>query len=176
MYTTSSSPVRHQITTSSKLVQQRDWLFQVSTWWPVVLWLGVIALESTSIFGSVNTSGPLRRIYTLIFGHVSNNHWEVIHHLIRKAGHFLGYGMIGVSWLRAWRRSKPQMRTFQGFLLALFCTALIAGGDELHQSFLPNRTGLFDDVLLDCSGAISLQVLVILCNCIFAVKRVRLEA
>jgi len=176
MYTTSSSPVRHQITTSNKLVQQRDWLFQVSTWWPVVLWLGVIALESTPLFGSVNTSGPLRNIYALLFGPASDQQWEVIHHLIRKSGHFLGYGMIGVSWLRTWRRNKPQMHFVLASLLALFCTALIAGGDELHQSFLPNREGLFSDVLLDCSGSIVLQGIVIFYCLVFSPKRLRQAA
>jgi len=44
--------------------------------------------------------------------------------------------------------------------LALLGTALIASSDEFHQSFLPNRTASPWDVLIDCSGAITMQVLV----------------
>jgi len=35
---------------------------------------------------------------------------------------------------------------------------MVASFDEWHQSFLPNRTGTPVDVLLDCSGAIVLQL------------------
>jgi VanZ family protein len=45
-------------------------------------------------------------------------------------------------------------------LLALLGTALIASADEYHQSFLSNRTSSPWDVLIDCSGAIVLQLLV----------------
>jgi VanZ family protein len=45
-------------------------------------------------------------------------------------------------------------------MLALLGTALVATADEYHQSFLPNRTSSPWDVLLDCTGAITLQLLV----------------
>jgi VanZ family protein len=37
--------------------------------------------------------------------------------------------------------------------LAVLGTAVIAGCDEFHQHFLPNRGGSPWDVLLDCCGA-----------------------
>jgi VanZ family protein len=50
-----------------------------------------------------------------------------------------------------------------GFLLdatlALLGTALVASADEFHQSFLPNRTGVPSDVLLDCCGAVALLLI-----------------
>jgi VanZ family protein len=42
--------------------------------------------------------------------------------------------------------------------LALLGTAAVASCDEWHQSYLPNRTGTPWDVLLDCCGAITLQL------------------
>jgi VanZ family protein len=110
--------------------------------------------------GSNHTSGPLRWLYQAIFGHVSNAHWAIIHHGIRKAGHFLGYGMVGLTWLRAWWMTLRHSHFLPDALLALAGTALIACGDEWHQNFLPNRTGSPWDVLLDCCGAITLQLLV----------------
>lgn len=135
----------------------RDWL---RIWLPVVLWIGVIALESTALFGADKTSGPLRWLYQSVFGPVSNGQWDVIHHYIRKTGHFLGYGMIGLAWLRAWWMTLPRSPFIVNAILAVFGTGLVASADELHQSFLPNRTGLPSDVLLDCCGAIVLQLAV----------------
>ncbi len=120
----------------------------------------VIAVESTAYFGSDHTSGPLRWVWEHIFGPVSNERWELFHHLIRKSGHFVGYGTIGLLWLRAWWLSLPRASFLLDATLALLGTALVASADEFHQSFLPNRTGVPSDVLLDCSGAIVLQMLV----------------
>jgi VanZ family protein len=55
--------------------------------------------------------------------------------------------------------------------LALLGTAMVASGDEFHQSFLPNRTGVPSDVLLDCCGAIVLQLIVYLVLRIGSPKR-----
>ena len=47
-----------------------------------------------------------------------------------------------------WRRYGLQM--------AICCTAIVASLDELHQTYLPDRTGVMQDVLLDTCGAIVL--------------------
>lgn len=119
----------------------------------------LIGLESTTDFGTDHTSRPLRWIYEHLFGVVSDQHWGLLHHYIRKTGHFVGYGTIGLTWLRAWWMSFPQWGFQRSSLMAVLGTALIAGADEFHQTFLPNRTGLFRDVVLDTGGAIVLQVL-----------------
>ena len=139
-------------------------------WAPVVIMLLVIARESTAAFGSENTSQIFRAVYEGISGHVSDAVWQGVHHRIRKTGHFLGYGTLGVSWLRAllytwmiamqhrpaavWRRWSVQM--------AICCTALVAAIDEVHQSYIPDRTGLVTDVLLDTSGALIFCALIAL--------------
>jgi VanZ family protein len=137
----------------------RDCKFWVSAWLPVVIGACIIALESTELFGANHTNGPLRRIWEALFGPVSNAQWPQIHHLIRKCGHFFGYGFIGVAWLRAWWMTLPDSHFLEDAFLALIGTSLIASLDELHQSYLPNRTGSPWDVLLDCAGAISLQLI-----------------
>ena len=135
----------------------RYWL---SAWIPVVLGIAVIALESTEFMGADHTSGPLRWLFQAIFGPISSARWEIAHGLIRKSGHFLGYGAIGLAWLRAWWMTLPHSRFLQDAVLALLGTALMASADEYHQNFLPNRTGSPWDVLLDCCGAIVLQLAV----------------
>jgi VanZ family protein len=134
--------------------------FWFSTWWPVALGICVILTESTEMLGADHTSGPLRRLFEAIFGHVANARWELFHHYIRKTGHFTGYGAIGLAWLRAWWMTLPGSRFLQDSSLALLGTAAIASLDEWHQTFLPNRTGSPYDVLLDCCGALTLQLIV----------------
>ena len=124
--------------------------------------IALVALESQEWFGSNYTSHPLRTIFEAIFGHLSAATWETIHHLMRKAGHFLGYGLLGLAWLRAWWMTLLHSRFLPDALRALVGTALVACADEWHQSFLPNRTASPNDVLLDCCGAIASYLIVYL--------------
>jgi VanZ family protein len=135
--------------------------FLISTWLPVVVMLLVIVRESTSSFGGDHTGRILRPIWEALFGAVTNKQWDQIHHVLRKTGHFVGYGLQGLTWLRAWLRTwRPYFswaawkeRWRWALQMALFTTMLVASLDEVHQSFLPNRTGMVSDVLLDTAGA-----------------------
>jgi VanZ family protein len=128
-------------------------LFWISAWLPVVVGIAIITVESTPAFGSDRTSHPLRWLVQLFFGRLSDATWDLLHHLLRKTGHFLGYGTLGLVWLRAWLMTLPGAQFMSQAGLALLGTALVASWDEWHQSFLPNRTGTPYDVLLDCCGA-----------------------
>jgi VanZ family protein len=145
------------------MANRRSTLFWIGAWLPVFLGICVIAVESSASFGADYTSGPLRWIWEHLFGQVSDERWQLFHHLIRKTGHFVGYGTMGVLWLRAWWLSLPRAGFLLNAALALLGTALVASTDEFHQSFLPNRTGVPSDVLLDCSGAVVLLLVAYLC-------------
>jgi VanZ family protein len=151
--------------------RRRGLAYWVSAWLPVVIGICVILTESTEMFGSDRTSGPLRWLFESIFSPVADPRWDLLHHLIRKSGHFLGYGFIGLAWLRAWWMTLPRSRFIHDAFLALLGTALVASADEWHQTFLPNRTGSPWDVLLDCCGAITLQVIVYVFMRTFKPKR-----
>ncbi len=112
----------------------------ISAWLPVLLCLAVIAVESSEFLGAEHTSGPLRWLYEAIFGTVTDGRWDTVHHYIRKSGHFLGYGTIGLMWLRAWWMSLPRSSFIVDAALAMAGTAMVASADEFHQSLLPNRT------------------------------------
>ena len=146
-------------------------IYWIYVWSPVALGISIIVLESTEWFGADHTSSPLRKILEAVFGHISNAQWEILHHYIRKSGHFLGYGFIGLAWLRAWWFTLPHSRFLPDAILALLGTALVASCDEWHQTYLPNRTGTPWDVLLDCTGAIVLQLIVYIFMRIFKPKR-----
>jgi VanZ family protein len=145
--------------------------FWVHAWWPVVVGILIVAAESTRFFGSDHTTGPLRAIWQALFGPVSDARWEYIHHLIRKSGHFIGYGSIGIAWLRAFWMTLPRSRFSSDAALALLGTAAIAICDEWDQAYLPNRTSSPWDVLLDCCGAVTMLLIVYLCARLFRPRR-----
>jgi len=136
------------------------WRWWASVWLPVVIAILVIVIESTGTFSSQNTSSWLRPIYERVFGSISDSRWELLHHYLRKTGHFVGYGTVGFTFLRAWLHTRAR-RAIGSLLawrvectvLAILSTAVIASCDEFHQHFLPGRTGTPVDVLLDTSGA-----------------------
>jgi len=132
----------------------RNFIFWLSAWGPVALAIGVIVLESTSWGGSDHTSGPLRWVYEHIFGPIGDARWEHIHHYTRKCGHFIGYGLLCLTWLRAFRVSLPQFPFIKYAEFAVLGTGIVAAADEFHQHFLPNRGSSPWDVLLDCCGAV----------------------
>jgi len=78
---------------------------------------------------------------------------------------------MGLVWLRAWWMTLPHSGFLLDATLALIGTSIVASTDEFHQSFLPNRTGLSSDVLLDCLGAFTVQLVLYLCIRVFRPKR-----
>jgi VanZ family protein len=124
-----------------------------------VLGIALIILESTAAFGANRTAGPIRWLLQLIFGPISDSRFDIIHHLIRKSGHFIGYGLIGLAWLRAWLMTLPHERFRNLVALSLLSNLLLATWDEWHQSFLPNRGSSPWDVLLDCCGTSAMYLL-----------------
>jgi VanZ family protein len=148
------------------------WRGKVRVWWPVVVALIVIAIESTNTFSSENTSGWIRPVVERIFGHINDRLWALIHHLMRKSGHFTGYGAVAVTQLRAWlltlgARDELTLRgwRWRATWMAIAATAFVASLDEWHQTFIPSRTGMFSDVVLDTVGGSVLCGLVwVLCR------------
>ncbi|HEU5350232.1 MAG TPA: VanZ family protein [Terracidiphilus sp.] len=148
--------------------KQHSWLY---AWLPVLLGTALIAVSSSSYFSAQDTSGPFRWVYEHIFGRVSNDHWGRIHFLLRKCCHFFGYAAFGLLWLRGWWLSLPRTRFLQDAALAVLGAGIVASGDEFHQHFLPSRTGSPWDVLLDCSGALTVQLIVYIYLRIFRPKQ-----
>ncbi|HEY4378984.1 MAG TPA: VanZ family protein [Acidobacteriaceae bacterium] len=143
------------------------WRWWLNVWAPVALAIGVICIESTGTFSAQNTSSWLRPIFERLFGAMQDATWDAVHHILRKTGHFLGYGTVGFTFLRAWlhtlsRHDPSALRSGRlgASVLAILSTALVASGDEFHQTFLAGRTGTPVDVLLDTTGACTMCLLV----------------
>jgi VanZ family protein len=130
-------------------------------WWPVAVWVGVIAFESTDYLSSANTGSVLYSLVTRIFGQVNLYDFLIWHYYLRKAGHVVGYGILCLLLLRGWRATLHISRSF-GLIAALLSwsgTALIASLDEWHQTFIPSRTGTIRDVILDSVAGLLFLVL-----------------
>ncbi len=128
-------------------------------WLPAIIWLGVIALESSNLGAAENTSRILYPLLHFLFK-LDPFHFGIWHHYIRKTGHFVGYALLSWFLFRAWRATFPSVRSWsmKWAQIAFWMTALVASLDEWHQSFLPSRTGRWQDVVLDSSAALTLQV------------------
>src|SRR5260370_12307739 len=79
---------------------ETNWHCWLSVWAPVAVAIAVICVESTATFSAQNTSSWLRPITERILGMMSDSGWESFHHLLRKTGHFMGYGPVGSTFLR----------------------------------------------------------------------------
>ncbi len=153
--------------------QEQKRVSWLSAWLPVILGTILIATSSSNLFSAQDTSGPFRWVYQTLFGPVSDLQWGHIHTHIRKMAHFFGYGTFGLLWLRAWWISLPRSRFLQDAALAVLGCGIVASADEFHQSFLAHRTGSPWDVLLDCSGAITLQIIVYIAMRVFRPKKLK---
>lgn len=140
------------------------------SWIPVLLWLGVLAVESSNALSSNNTSGWLYAIVSAFFGALSHAHFEPVHAALRKIGHFVGYAILGLLLFRAfihtYRWGRPRRASVQAewrfAAVAILGTSFVASLDEWHQSLLPSRTGTFHDVILDTCGAVLILLAVLL--------------
>ena len=137
----------------------------LKAWIAAILWLIVIAIESSSIGAAANTSRILYPILHFLFD-LDPFRFEYVHFFIRKGGHVFGYGLLSFLLFRAWRETLRQPGaatwTFRWANLAVLGTAFVASLDEWHQSFNPLRTGTPKDVLLDTCAGIAVQFLLFL--------------
>ncbi|HLW85512.1 MAG TPA: VanZ family protein [Candidatus Sulfotelmatobacter sp.] len=135
----------------------------LKAWITAILWLIVIALESTSLGAASNTSRILYPLLHFLLG-LDPFRFEHWHFFIRKGGHVFGYGMLSLLLFRAWRETLrlpgAANWTLRWANLAVLGTMLVASLDEYHQSFNPLRTGSVRDVILDTCAGLAVQILV----------------
>jgi VanZ family protein len=137
----------------------------LKAWIAATLWLIVIAIESSALLSAHNTSRILYPILHYLFG-LDWPRFHQWHFYIRKGGHVVGYAILSILLFRAWRATLPAMDdakwTARWATIAVLGTAIVASLDEWHQSFIPSRTGRWEDVALDTCAAIGAQLLIFL--------------
>lgn len=137
----------------------------LKAWIAAILWLILIAVESSALLSASNTSRFLYPLLNFLFG-MDWERFDIFHYYLRKGGHVVGYGILSVLLFRAWRATLPAMTnvkwTPRWATIAILGTALVASLDEWHQSLIPSRTGTIRDVVLDTCAGMGAQMLIFL--------------
>lgn len=77
---------------------------------------------------------------------------EAIEYPVRKAAHMTEYAVMGIlafAFLAGYMQKKKKT-----YFAALLIVAFYAASDEIHQLFVPGRSGQFSDVCIDTLGAL----------------------
>lgn len=143
-----------------------------------ILWMGVIfyfssqpAVESAGLSG-----GLFRQIQAFIadipvMGHILSGGFT--EHLLRKGAHMTEYAILGILLVLCmyeyvpvkWKKFRLPCAWITGILYA--CT------DELHQRFVPGRSGEIRDVMIDSVGVLAGVVMIaVIFACIRGKKEV----
>jgi len=132
-------------------------------------------MESSDFASSANTFGLLNRIATAIFGRIDPHVLSSLNAFLRKSGHFLGYAILSLLVFRAlkytqydrlrrllhrrWGLFFRDLWRWDWAVISVLFTLVAASLDEMHQVFLPSRSGQWQDAALDTAGAIAMQLL-----------------
>jgi VanZ family protein len=120
-------------------------------WLPPLGWCAVILALSGDLACARKTLGIINWLLSWI-PFLTASQIQLIHHYLRKLGHFLGYGILYFLWVRALQGYSGQ--TPRASILWAFCLSLLlASLDEGHQALVASRTASIRDVALDLGGA-----------------------
>jgi VanZ family protein len=115
-------------------------------WLPTVLWVIALFILSTSVFSAANTSKVIVPILRFLLPGAAETTVMILHGLIRKAAHFINYGILFWILIRGPMAGRPYTA-----LMLCVCYAFL---DEGHQILVAGRTPSLYDVALDSSGAL----------------------
>lgn len=125
---------------------------------PLAVWTGVILFASTGGFSAGNTSRIIRPLLLWLFPDISEARLASVHFSTRKAAHFIEYAILAFLARRAFITSTSESLKNHWFLLSLIYVVVVAVIDELHQTFVPTRTGSIYDSGIDVAGGFTLLV------------------
>lgn len=128
---------------------------RVQRFGPLLLWMVLIWFASSREFSALNTSKLIRPVIFWIFPSLSEARVDAIHFIIRKAGHFSEYAVMGLLAARAFNASAKKFLQEHWFQLSLVLLVAYALLDEFHQSFVPGRTASVYDSAIDVIGGLT---------------------
>ncbi len=78
-----------------------------------------------------------------------------LHNLVRKAAHVLNYFVLGCLTCRTFWLFDGRKRGHRIIMFSVFFCIAFAALDELHQLYVPGRSGELRDVLIDGISALA---------------------
>ena len=131
------------------------WAWVLLALWVCVIWGHSMVPAQGSDAESLAVVGVVRRLFELLG--VTDVH--VMNHVVRKAGHFCEYLVLGLLAVNALRPRWEGCR--ERLVPTLVLGTVVPIVDETIQVFVPGRAGMPADVLLDMSGfAIALAAII----------------
>lgn len=127
---------------------------------PLVVWTGVILFASTDGFSAGNTSRIIRPLMLWLFPEITETQLATVHLLTRKTAHFVEYAILAFLARRAFITSTRELLKNNWFAVSLVLVVVVAVIDELHQSFVPARTGSIYDSGIDIAGGLTMLMLI----------------
>lgn len=105
----------------------------IKYWLPAIIWMSLIFYFSSKQNVSVSTT------FTLNF-------------IILKASHMIGYAVLYFLLFRALYSTKHKKKIDESLMQAALFAVLYSASDELHQLFVPTRSGHLEDIMIDSIG------------------------
>lgn len=139
----------------------------------IILCCKIFSFSSQSGEVSKNTSSRFTVMLLKIFN-IENDELavQIFDPIVRKIAHFSVYMLLGILLMCASETFKWQ-RVYKFDFSTMFAL-LFASSDELHQRFVPGRSGEFADVCLDTVGAMIGVIIVLVITLIVSqVKKSR---
>jgi len=143
---------------------QNKWRGRIIRYAPLILWIAVIFIASSTQGAMSNTSRFIRPFLEWLFPNTPEEILIIYHGYIRKSAHFIEYAVLAFwASIAFWNSSKEFLRKFW-YVAAFILVIAVASIDEFNQSFNTARTGTFYDVLLDASGGIFMILIMLAVN------------
>ncbi|WP_018212348.1 VanZ family protein, partial [Desulfitobacterium hafniense] len=131
-------------------------LILIISWAAVFLWMGIIFYLSAQVAAQSDelSQGIAERLLSVAAKAFPGLNVDDIqsNFIVRKSAHFLTYLVLSVLSMNALRRSG--IKGMQQIVIAIGICVLYAISDEVHQLYVPGRSGQLKDVLLDSGGTI----------------------
>lgn len=134
-------------------------MYKYLSWIAVISWMGLIFFLShqPADASSELSSGFMEIILRPLMILFPNAQFEIdwLHFFIRKNAHFFAYFILGILYVNALKASFKDFeeKDWKLISISLFLSILYAISDEVHQLFIPGRSGEVRDIFIDSSGA-----------------------
>ena len=114
----------------------------------LILWMILIFIMSS--FDAVESGNQSGSIVTFIGNILNISDVSLLSLIIRKLAHFTKYFVLGVLTINVFKDYKVD----NVFIYSLLFCVFYACTDEIHQLFVPGRSGNIMDVLIDSFGSL----------------------
>jgi VanZ family protein len=163
---------------------------QIKNWLPAAIWASLILLASSDWFSAAHTRSILESFFHWLFPSWSPYSVYKAHLVVRKCAHFFEYAVLAILVMRGFisGAKAPSEAAVNGagepaprpnldpstsarlrspslgmtIVSVILLCAMVATIDEVHQHFVPSRTGSPYDVLLDTAGSAAAMLLLTL--------------